>query len=81
MIFSNQEGRVKTALGSLALNRKKSRFRKRSLPIFGSAVNSSEQKNCLQRDIDATDHQIEQLVYGLCGLMEDGSELTAKPGI
>ncbi len=48
---------------------------------MGSAANNPEQKSRLQREIEATDRQIDQLVYELCGLMEDRSELTAKPGI
>jgi hypothetical protein len=36
--------------------------------LFGSAANNREQKNRLQREINATDRQIDQLVYELYGL-------------
>jgi hypothetical protein len=58
----------------------KGRFRRRE-SLFGSAANNPERKAHLEREIEATDRQIDQLVYELCGLMEDRSELTAKPGI
>jgi hypothetical protein len=39
--------------------------------LFGSAANNPERKTRLQREIEATDHQIDQLVYELYGLTEE----------
>jgi len=39
--------------------------------LFGSAANNPEQETRLQREIDVTDHQIDQLVYELYGLTEE----------
>jgi len=36
-----------------------------------AAANTAHEKTALQRQIDATDHQIDQLVYDLYGLTED----------
>jgi len=43
--------------------------------LFGSAANNPEQKTRLQREIEATDHQIDQLVYELYGLTGGGGEI------
>src|SRR3989304_5242558 len=37
----------------------------------GSAANNPEQKTCLQREIEATDSQIDQPVYELYGLTDE----------
>jgi predicted nucleic acid-binding Zn-ribbon protein len=43
--------------------------------LFGLAVNNSEQKTRLQREIEATDRQIDQLVYELYGLTEEETKI------
>jgi predicted nucleic acid-binding Zn-ribbon protein len=52
----------------------KSRLRK-SESLLGSAAKDSERKTRLQRKIDATDRQINQLVYELYGLMKDDIQI------
>jgi len=63
------------------LIREKCLFRRRE-SLFGSAANNPEQKTRLRRDIEATDRQIDQLVYELYGLTEEEikivEEATAK---
>jgi hypothetical protein len=39
--------------------------------LFGSAANNPEHKTRLQREIEATNCQIDQLVYKLYGLTKD----------
>ena len=39
--------------------------------LFGSAANNPEQKSRLQREIEATDRQIDQLVYEVYRLTDE----------
>jgi len=48
-----------------------SRGRDKAESLFASAANSAEQKTRYQCEIEATDRQIDQLVYELYGLKED----------
>jgi len=64
---------------------KSARVRKkgRDESLFGSAANNPERNTRLQREIDATDRQIDELVYELYGLTEEeieivGDETTTK---
>lgn len=50
--------------------REKCLFRRRE-SLFGSTLNNLEQKTRLQREIEATDRQIDHLVYQLYGLTEE----------
>jgi len=55
----------------------KGRFRRRE-SLFESAAKNPEQKTRLQREIESTDRQIDQLVYELYGLTEGG--IMGEPG-
>jgi len=57
----------------------KGRFRRRE-SLFGSAANNRERKTRLQREIEATDRQIDQLVYELYGLMEEEIKIVGNLG-
>ena len=46
--------------------------------LFGSAASNPEWKTRLQREIEATDRQIDQLVYDLYGLTENVCPLSAQ---
>ena len=46
--------------------------------LFGSAANNSERKTRLQREIEAADRQIDQLVYELYGLTEEEIEIVGE---
>ena len=61
---------VKSALGSTSnpmCVKTMNRVRKRE-SLFGSTLNNPEQKTRFQREIEATDRQIDQLVYELYSL-------------
>ena len=43
-----------------------------------AVTNTAHEKTALQRQIDATDNQIDQLVYELYGLTEDEIKIVEK---
>jgi len=47
--------------------------------LSGSAANNPEQKTRLQREIEATGRQIDQLVYELYGLTDEEVKIVEKP--
>ena len=49
--------------------------------LFGSAANHPERKTRLQREIDAIDRQLDQLVYELYGLTKDEIQIIDRDGM